>query len=1216
MKKILLTLSSIFVVGSLSATFQKIDDFESGLSDSITIIQEEGNFATSPSATIVADPFGGDQGNVLAINPGVPSTTDALNQTIEYALAEGQQITDPVTESKPVTFYFRMARPTVEGVPGEADITWGLSDSTARSEPTAPLGYGTYSVLGRIETNGIPDIRDGGDYIDLTTEAIETQTWYEFWFVVDHFTNTFSQYVKGGTDFPAQTMVYENAAYRNATVNPLDTLLFITSAGTIDEVKGKDDTYIDDIYIDLDGINLDSPSAGNPEDWTEIVNLDGGTDLPAGFTVIQEEGNFATSPSTTVVTDPFGDGNNALAINPGVPSTTDALNQTIEFAIPEALQVTDPITESMPVTFYFQLARPTVEGVPGEADITWGLSDSTARSEPTAPLGYGTYSVLGRIETNGIPDIRDGGDYIDLTTEAIETQAWYEMWFVVDHFTNTFTQYIKGGSDFPTQTMVYTDAAYRNATVNNLDTMLFITSAGTIDEVKGKDDTFLRNFNMSPGVNLSSPPPPAAAPWQEIVDLDSGTDLPAGFTVIQEEGNFATSPSTTVVADPFGSGGNALAINPGVPSTTDALNQTIEFAIPEALQVTDPITESAPVTFYFQVARPTVEGVPGEADITWGLSDSTARSEPTAPLGYGTYSVLGRIETNGIPDIRDGGDYIDLTTEAIETQTWYEMWFVVDHFTNTFTQYVKGGTDFPTQTMVYQDAAYRNATVNNLDTMLFITSAGTIDEVKGKDDTYLRSFNMALGVNLTSPAPVEVDPVAEWEKVVDLDSGTDLPVGFTVIQEEGNFATTPSTTVVADPFGSGGNALAINPGVPSTTDALNQTIEFTIPEALQVVDPITESDPVTFYFQLARPTVSGVPGEADITWGLSDSTARSEPTAPLGYGTYSVLGRIETNGIPDIRDGGDYIDLTTGAIDTQTWYEIWFVIDHFTNTFTQYIKGGSDFPTQTMVYEDAAYRNATVNNLDTMLFITSAGTIDEVKGKDDTYLREFYMAQGVNLSSPGDPIVDTTPRAEAAPAGSATITMTMDPGPEVTVGKLIFLNDGTELGKIASIAGRVLTLEAPSAAAVSANDQLTFVEDNTPEITLGQLVNLSTRSQVGTGDDVLIGGFVVGNATQEVLIQAVGPELANSGVAGPLLDPLLTVTNTTGGVNTVIMTNDNWQDSQGQLITDLWGGAPPLADQSLSAAAVVTLEPGTYTATISGVGDTTGVALIEVYELD
>jgi len=127
------------------------------------------------------------------------------------------------------------------------------------------------------------------------------------------------------------------------------------------------------------------------------------------------------------------------------------------------------------------MSRPLVAGVPGEADITWGLADSTTRSAAGSPLAYGAYSVLGRIETNGIIDIRDGGSYKDLAVAPLETEAWYEFWFVVDHFTNTFTQYVKGGTDFATQTKVFEGAAYRNATVNNLDTMLFITSAGNTD---------------------------------------------------------------------------------------------------------------------------------------------------------------------------------------------------------------------------------------------------------------------------------------------------------------------------------------------------------------------------------------------------------------------------------------------------------------------------------------------------------------------------------------------------------------------------------------------------------------------------------------------------------------------------------------------------------------------------------------------------------------
>jgi hypothetical protein len=129
----------------------------------------------------------------------------------------------------------------------------------------------------------------------------------------------------------------------------------------------------------------------------------------------------------------------------------------------------------------------------------------------------------------------------------------------------------------------------------------------------------------------------------------------------------------------------------------------------------------------------------------------------------------------------------------------------------------------------------------------------------------------------------------------------------------------------------------------------------------------------------------------------------------------------------------------------------------------------------------------------------------------------------------------------------------------------------------------------------------------------GKFNNISTRGVVGTGDDVLIGGFVIGNDKRDILIQAVGPELADEGVVGFLVDPVLTVRN---AAKEIVGSNDNWEDSQGQLIIDLWGGSPPLSTGSLSAAVVLTLAPGAYTAIISGINDTEGVALIEVYEVD
>ena len=228
---------------------------------------------------------------------------------------------------------------------------------------------------------------------------------------------------------------------------------------------------------------------------------------------------------------------------------------------------------------------------------------------------------------------------------------------------------------------------------------------------------------------------------------------------------------------------------------------------------------------------------------------------------------------------------------------------------------------------------------------------------------------------------------------------------------------------------------------------------------------------------------------------------------------------------------------------------------------------------------------------------------------------------GINLSTPphgksrSAVDVDTTPRA-AGPAGigNDTITLTMAPPPEAVVGAGVYLGDGTALGTIASISGNVLTMEAPLLSAISSQDALTFGE--AIDTTAGKFTNISTRAMVGTDDDVMIGGFIIGEGPQQVLIQALGPELVDKGIAADALlaDPVLTLTTVDG---TVLMTNDNWEDSQGQLVSDLWGefaGAPYAG--SASSAIVITLEPGNYTAKVEGKDRTTGIALVEVFQID
>jgi hypothetical protein len=139
--------------------------------------------------------------------------------------------------------------------------------------------------------------------------------------------------------------------------------------------------------------------------------------------------------------------------------------------------------------------------------------------------------------------------------------------------------------------------------------------------------------------------------------------------------------------------------------------------------------------------------------------------------------------------------------------------------------------------------------------------------------------------------------------------------------------------------------------------------------------------------------------------------------------------------------------------------------------------------------------------------------------------------------------------------------------------------------------------------------------------TASRLLSISTRAVAGTGDETQIGGFVIGPGDDRtVLVRAIGPALTDFGVGGVLEDPTLTVVDVDGAV---IASNDDWESQNGgaDALTELTDattstGAFDLAVGSADAALVLTLPPGAYTAHVGTKADATGVALIEVFEIN
>jgi YVTN family beta-propeller protein len=218
-------------------------------------------------------------------------------------------------------------------------------------------------------------------------------------------------------------------------------------------------------------------------------------------------------------------------------------------------------------------------------------------------------------------------------------------------------------------------------------------------------------------------------------------------------------------------------------------------------------------------------------------------------------------------------------------------------------------------------------------------------------------------------------------------------------------------------------------------------------------------------------------------------------------------------------------------------------------------------------------------------------TMDAARAVSASFTLKTYTV--APSAGPGGSISPATPQTVTH---GATTSFTVTP------------NAGYEIASVAGCGG-ALAGNSYTTAVITAPCTVTatFAAVDPP-----RLMNISTRMQVLTGNDVMIGGFVIGGSeTKQVAIVATGPSLVPFGINNPLPDPSIVLVRSSD--QAIVAANDNWESAANHADLTAAGFAP---SNALEAAILIELAPGAYTAIVEGVGGGTGVSVIGVYEVD
>jgi len=487
MKKItsLVTLSLLGVSSTLMGAWTALETFEGSVDlqyDSQKL--KSGEITTSYGVLqVIADPA--DSNNLIgAFSAGPAEGDNYLNDSLWWA-----DLPEPVAaDSTAATFYLRVYAPTTN-----FDAGWAVSYTDQ-----LVTFWNDYEALMRITASTFVDVRNGGSYEPIA--AVQTNDWYEYWIVMNNLNNTYQVYARGGhfgTDqVLVETVSFNNEfAFRVGTDETLKRFVLNFSTGSYTGPNGRDPIYIDDLYYDGSGVNLSTATPPPPAGWVSLEDFEGTVGLDYESQKLKS-GEITTQYGVlNVIQDPADATNLVGSFSAGPAEGDNYLNDSVWWA-----PLPDPVAaDSTASTFYLEVYAPTTN-----FDAGWAVSYTD-----DLVTFWNDYEALMRITASTFVDVRNGGSYEPIA--AVQTNAWYQYWIVMNNLANTYQVYAQGGHFGMDQVLVETvsfndEFAFRVGTDETLKRLVLNFSTGSDTGPNGRDPIYIDNLYYYPsGMNLDVP---------------------------------------------------------------------------------------------------------------------------------------------------------------------------------------------------------------------------------------------------------------------------------------------------------------------------------------------------------------------------------------------------------------------------------------------------------------------------------------------------------------------------------------------------------------------------------------------------------------------------------------------------------------------------------------------------------------------------------------